>query len=187
MKTITLIAKGPSANHAAQWIRDGDVAVINDAGLLVPERKLDFVFFSDGAAFEGITKCRKRIGYLVNRRLIERDTALMPQWVKQWPYRVSYHDRECDGDDASMAARIVAGGIVHHHTTTGALHWLVKHGRYRNIRVIGVDGGSATDYAGGLSQTCPGDYDLDEWRDITRRCTQLLAKVYDARFEWWKS
>ncbi len=47
MKSIVIIAKGPSAIDADKFIMHGDhIAVINDAGRLIPEKKYKNIFLN---------------------------------------------------------------------------------------------------------------------------------------------
>ena len=104
----------------------------------------------------------------------------------------------CPEDLASLTKRIVEGGICHHHTSTGALHWLVKHGKYDLIKVIGVDGG--TDFAPGsyfhkptidlLNQrtyesTGIKNHLFDSYKEVVIQLVEILTRVYDCKITFY--
>lgn len=101
---------------------------------------------------------------------------------------MSYQPVWFDGREPQLRS----GGICHHHTTTGAMHWLAKVARYDRIRIIGVDGGRQ--YAPGSFIDQPlqhrlrdelGEQFLDDWKQITLRLAELLTEVYGTEFVWF--
>lgn len=191
MKTVTLVAKGPSAVHAQAWIdrMRTDVAVINEAGLLLRETQpIHFGFFSHQEMAMRMRSLWNRIEIFSGPESltfadgsIERVRDVMPADFPLDRFR-GYPDWKCCGYEASLLDRIRRGGICHHHTTTGAHHWLVRQG-YRRVRVIGVDGG--TGYATGMNGL-PGPWSLDEWKTIHMRLAALLKRGYGAITEWYR-
>lgn len=180
---VTLIAKGPSAIHAQEWIDavETDVAVINEAGLLLRrDQDIHFGFFSHP---EGALRMRPlwdKIKIFSGPSHFDSEPTLPPGFPSS--KHVGYYDWSCCGDDQSLVARILCGGIAHHHTTTGAHHWLAKLG-YKTIRVIGVDGGGA--YADGMQGIGP-QQPLDAWKEIHARLSDILLRVYGSETVWFK-
>lgn len=184
MKTVTLIAKGPSAEHAAEWIK-GDVATINDACKLIPGVAIDWAFFTHQKFSEMLESDSHRIATFVAPNQVEHEGQPAPGWMLD--RLIEYPDRECAGSTEDLQSRIMAGGICHHNTVNGALHWLAKFGKYDCIRVIGVDGGRA--YAAGtgvLSEKWhqiisanegTEDY-LNIWKAVTHRLAGVLDNIY---------
>lgn len=190
MDSVMIVGKGPSAAHAWRWCREGDaIAVINDAAKLIPGRRIDYAFFSDAIAITEMMADRHRITSIISRRL---DLASV-DYIKAHPETtdwihshnwISYADTQCEGSFEAIAARILTGGIAHHHTLPGAIHYLAKVERAKHIRVIGMDGGER--YAPGVKPLLTGEgIDLTQWAEITRRLAKILHDVYGTTFEWW--
>ena len=185
MKSITLIAKGPSAVCAESFINPGDdVATVNDAGRFI-ERPIAFAFFSD--TMRPMAEHQHRISRFVS----PAKEYNWPKWYRPTDH-ITYTDTECEGTREAFQQRMRSGGICHHHTTTGAMHWLAKVARYDRIRIIGVDGGHQ--YAPGSHVDQPlqerlrselGNEFLDDWKQITIRLSELLAVVYGTQFDWF--
>lgn len=189
--TITIVGKGPSAINAQAWIdaEATDVAVINEAGLLLRSTQaIDYAFFSH---LDFVELSRPTWGrtlhfsgpayFKVNGRIERQFPDQLPVDFPREKYD-GYVDHACCGDEQSLVDRIVAGGISHHHTATGAHHWLAKRG-YRRIRVIGVDGGSQ--YATGMSGHV-GPWSLDEWKVVHKRLADVLHRIYGTTTEWYQ-
>lgn len=195
-QTVTLIAKGPNAVHASRFIAAApgtDIASVNDACALFTE-PIDYLFFSDITFAQQVQGHADRIARFVSPvGPYEHPT---PDWLKElegerWS---TYADKRCDGDASSLIACVLRGGIAHHHTTTGAMHWLAKIGKYQRIRIIGVDGGRC--FAAGVyvSPTVQnhlheklGDDYLDLWKRVTHRLADILHQIYGTEFEWYRS
>lgn len=195
MKTITIVAKGPSAEAADDFIRkspDTDVAVVNDAGVLLSDdQPIHYCVFTHASFFDRLKLFEKRVATFVSPKLVLHENTNSPVWMA--PRLIQYDERYCAGDTDSLRDRVLSGGITHHNTVNGAIHFLVKAG-YRRVRIIGVDGGSATSYATGvrpaskkmvdrLSMTSGPDY-LDAWRNVTGRLLAVLKSMYGIEVEW---
>lgn len=197
--TITIIGKGPSAINAQAWIAKAPgthVCSINDAMKLFTGH-VNWCFFSDLAAMElvGSLRPQERVDVFVTPQLDHPDRRApitRPDWLNgleliQYPYM------RCNGDIVSLSNRITEGGITHHNTTNGAMHWLVKHGKYRRVRLIGIDGGKK--YAPGVGPVHQetheliaaesGDDFLDQWKAVTERLVTVLKKIYAIEVEWY--
>ena len=87
------------------------------------------------------------------------------------------------GDRESIAKKIIQGGICHHHTTPGAIHYLCKFGNYDEVCVLGADGGK--EYAEGKVSLGPPVIDLSEWATISRRVGDICSKVYNKRVRFY--
>jgi hypothetical protein len=192
--TVTIIAKGPSAANASRFIARSPgthIATINDAGALFPSRPITWCFFTDVIFLKrNIVRHHRRIQTYVSPRLSEKDKKEVPNWVTDW---VQYPENSCTGFIDDMEKRVVSGGICHHNTVNGAIHWLAKHGKYRTIRILGVDGGR--DYAPNVN--CVGDEThkklvdshgtldyLDVWKEATKTVCHLVKRVYAVNIEW---
>lgn len=190
-ETITLIGKGPSAVHAAEWIDAcawTDIAVINDAASLFEDpHHIDFCFFTDVELIERARDHWERCSYFVCPDELHRATERVPGLTvndiaglpharcEQYPYHV------CNGLRDAIESRIREGRVVHHHTATAAHSWLALNG-YQKIRVIGCDGGSG--YAANLSGTL-GDWDFNGWREIHERLADVLHELIGTETEWY--
>jgi len=191
MQTVTLIGKGPSASHAQEWIdsEPTDVAVINEVGVLLRETQpIHYGFFTHSSFLYKMPHLWDRIqtfsgpSEFHHPQLSERFPDNLPVGFPIDKYR-PYRDWNCCGDRQSMINRIVSGGIVHHHTSTGAHHWLAKQG-YRRIRLIGFGGGSG--YASGLDGHVPPEINLGEWTAIHRELSVLIDAIYGTETEWFE-
>ena len=93
---------------------------------------------------------------------------------------------------------MLSGLICHHHTATGALHWLAKYGKYDLIKAIGVDYGPH--YAAGsyfhqptldlLNEKCYKktgikNYQITEAKKVFMRVTGMVEDVYDCKIMLW--
>lgn len=181
MKSIVIVAKGPSAVDAEKFITyDDDIAVINDAAKLLPKRKIKYMFFSHDTIFSELDHLKGRLEFAVSRKQNNIAMARMPSWVRE--IHVTFKDWDCDGDTGSLHQRLCGGGIMSHHTTTAAIHWLAKVMKYDRIKIIGVDGGLA--YAADLSRTPSLPCDLDLFMQIAKRVARICENVYGTEFEW---
>lgn len=184
-EVITLVAKGPSANHAKDWL-EGDTATINNSARLIPGTHVNYCFFTHKEVLPSIEKQKSRIDCFVSPELTKHENTEVPDWLKNHIY-VQYPQRECAGGESDLLTRISQGGITHHNTVNGALHWLSKHGKYRRIRIIGVDGGS--EYANTV-KPIPGYEATEEllnlWKLVTQNLCNLLNRIYAVDFEWYK-
>lgn len=192
---VTIIAKGPSANHALKFLAKhgpSDIASINDAGSLIPGSRITWCFFSDVIFLKrNIAHHKDSIQTFVSPAIPGHLMLHVPDWVSDW---VQYPESQCTGFIDDMVKRMSVGGICHHNTVSGAIHWLAKHGKYRTIRIIGVDGGR--NYAKGVNVVGPEthkkliddhgtkDY-LDIWKEVTKTLCSLVKKVYATNIEWY--
>lgn len=195
MKTITVIAKGPSAANAYEFIRRvdrTDIATINDAATLIPGVEIDYTFFTHTGFLPKIQPHASRIKSYVCPDLKRHEGTDPPDWIAR--RLIQYADRKCAGSTEDLQQRILDGGICHHNTTNGALHWLAKCGTYELIRVIGVDGGRQ--YAAGvkvlsdkwhevIAEAEKTEEYLDVWRGVTLRLASVLHAVYGTEVEFY--
>lgn len=180
-RSVTIVAKGPSAADADKFISvEDDIAVINDAAKLIPNRKIDFMFFSHDTIFSELDHLKGRLKIAVSRKQNAIAMGRMPSWLKE--KHITFSDWDCDGDTGSLHQRLCGGGIMAHHTTAAAIHWLAKVQKYDKIRIIGVDGGLA--YAESLRRTPSLPCDLDVFMQIAKRVARICENVYGTEFEW---
>lgn len=183
LRTVTLVAKGPSASNAKNVLRKTDaLAVVNDAGKLIPDRQIDYLFFAHETVYPLLAHAEGRVSKVISRRLNQTQHDLMPEWLQ--PLHEEFDDYDCDGDYPELIQRLVSGGIMMHHTTTAAIHWLARNAKFERIRIIGVDGGEA--YANGLQKTPSVESNLDDFRQITKRVANICRVVYDVDIEWYE-
>ncbi len=193
MRTVTIVGKGKSAEHAGDFI-EGDVCSINDALRILPGGRAKWVFLTDVSTWAKLHRFHRTVDHFVCPQYSMTNTDLWkrPGWLN--PNKVTvYHDRACEGDHHSLLARIANGRICHHSTTTGAMHWLVKEAKYERVKLIGIDADGG--YAAGTEPVSSEVFDgivsqhgeafFAEWRLIAQRLAGLLTSVYGAHFEWW--
>lgn len=173
MKSIAILAKGSSLERLLHLAYGCDaIASINDALRVIPDREVEFCFFSDLPVLEHLEKMDQRIKKYVTREPKNDDYKEIPARIKS--KLITYSERECAGDVESLQKRIMGGGICAHSTTPAAIHWICRNTDYREILVIGVDGGGA--YAKNMWRL--GDPDLFLWRTIAIRTAAICEKVY---------
>lgn len=198
MRTVILVAKGPSAIDADALILKNptaDVACINEAFLLVHRRQVvDFCFFTHYEYATLITEKLHRVKCAICPNLLKHEGVSPPEKLQK--ILLEYEDRYCDGDEAALLERINTGGLTHHNTVNGALHWLCKYGKYAKIILVGVDGGR--DYAATMSMVSDKvhnhivnnegteDY-FDIWKNVTRTLVNLLTRIYAVEITWHES
>jgi len=187
MKAL-LVLKGPSATKAEevrQELQPEILAVVNDAGFLLgPHTMIDYCFFTHFTRVGADEPKRlplevsKRITTYVSPKLALPDSR--NQWITIEGHKwYTYNDHSCSCEPGAVHERIIAGGIVHHHTASGALHWLCKYRSLRTIHVLGMDGGDRTAYAPGLhgAKTAT-DGLLDEFKRANQIIIPILQRVY---------
>jgi len=173
MKSIALLAKGSSLERLLEHAyRCDSIASINDALRVVPDRRVEFCFFSDTEVLQHLEEMDDRIVTYVTREPEHDNFASIPVCVKS--KLITYSERACAGDIESLQARILGGGICAHSSTPAAIHWLCRNTDYREIVVIGVDGGGA--YAKNMWRL--GDPDFFLLRTIAIRTAAICEKVY---------
>ncbi len=183
MRTATIVAKGPSALNAEKFIQPGDdIAVINDAAKLLPNVNIKYCFFAHSSAYPNLEHLKGRVEFAVSRKLNDLDLSKMPSWLRERHRQFDTFD--CDGDYESLTRKMLSGGVMMHHTTTAAIHWLCKFGKYEKIRIIGVDGGAA--YALGLERTPSLPNDNDLFRSISKKVADICTKVYGTDIQWYE-
>lgn len=183
-KRVWVVGKGKSCLDLQKYLKDTDaICSINDGASHIRNRTIDYVFFTDLTAFEYIESMQNRVERFISPEPIDQHFDEYPKWLQgRWTY---YTDRSCAGDRNSIEKKILEGGIVHHHTTTAAIHWLSKFSDYDCIAVIGVDGGN--EYAYGKESLNPAlQYDLDLWRIITERVVDICSRVYRKQIEFYR-
>ena len=182
MKIVTLAAKGPSLESVDSYLHrcpESHVACINDSYNWITSRdSFEFCFFTHPNFLEDFIRNRDRIDQFIGPDLRHESSAIPTEIADK---TIQYSDRYCAGDTYSLIHRIERGGITHHNTVNGALHWLCKYGKYDLIRIIGVDGGST--YVGGGEAIAP----LDEWKQVTKTLCGILSRVYGTKVEWYES
>jgi hypothetical protein len=195
--TITIVAKGPSADNAQKFIDAAPgthVCAINDSGLLFTNH-INWSFLSDPDVARKILHLRDRTDVFVfPSGRGEAEGMDISEWLGDGVQQVHYPTGQCSGHSPDMHQRLIEGGITHHNTVHGAMHWLCKHGKYRKMRLIGVDGGKG--YAKGVFPGSPQAFDriekthntkdfLDVWKNVTKRLIHLLKCVYAVEVEWY--
>jgi hypothetical protein len=204
LRTVTIVAKGASAEHAPQWLADcdTDVATIHDAGRLIPDVAIRWCFVTHACAFEQIEPHAARIQQFLTPEqiLILPDPDSPEHWAAA---EVPEYARDrhgvfessmsalWDNSEAALTYKIVSGFICHYTTVSGALHWLAKYGKYDKIRIIGVDAGIR--YAGDLApvnNACLRDVEADseyfrKGRVVVERLADLVTRIYGVEIEWY--
>ena len=200
MKSICLIAKGPSAIYANEFMdKNDDIAVINDASIFTKRDRVDYCFITHNyyTTLRGtVHKIRNIVtvaknakekspvgGFELLDEIVNVNKIVYEHLVKDHPLKT---------DKKGLIRHIGAGRICHHHTSTAALHWLAKYGKYDLIKVIGIDGG--TEYAPGSYVNQPTyvklgikEGTLDRWKDIVLELVKVLEDIYDCKFEFYHS
>tara|TARA_R110000824_G_scaffold128568_4_gene289497 strand:+ start:15592 stop:16212 length:621 start_codon:yes stop_codon:yes gene_type:complete len=205
MKSTCLIGKGPSAIHADEFMNDSDdVSVVNDAGIFT-NRDVDYCFCTHNY----YTTLRGTVHKIKN--IVTPKKYLTPEWAKTGlggmhlldeikdVNKIVYNEKiNPTGDPSKLIEYLLSGSICHHHTTAGALHWLVKHGKYDLIKVIGVDGG--TGYAPGsyfhqptidllnqqvYERTGIKNHLLDNYKQVLLRLVEILENVYSCKITFY--
>ena len=100
MKSICIIAKGPSAENASQWINEeDDIATINDSMNLIPSiEKIDYLFFSHPCMLNLIDENRNKVKFFVSPiKPIDGEAGLeySPYWLKDCKNHITYEDCTC--------------------------------------------------------------------------------------------
>jgi len=203
MKSICLIAKGPSAVHANEFIdKNDDVAVINDASIFTKRDRVDYCFITHNyytTLKDTVHKIRNIVtiaknakekapfgGFELLDEIVNVNKIVYDPIVKGSPLQPHR-----DG----FIRHIASGRICHHHTSPAALHWLAKYGKYDLVKVIGIDGGDQ--YAPGGYVNRP-SYDrlgikvikdeggtLDRWKEVVLELVKVLEDIYDCKFEFY--
>lgn len=184
-KVACVLGKGPSVIHCADFISsEDDVISINDsAKYWSGTGPIKYLFTTHPNEFW-------------NEDLFSRaENIVMPEPEKHLLDKscisklITYPTRWCCGDNDSLIRMIASGGICHHHTLAGALHWLCKFGGYNHIKIIGMDGGSA--YASDSDVNWrvvklrleTSNKFLDNWKIITLTLIKILENIYGTTFE----
>jgi len=184
-RTITIVAKGPTAVHAQRWIDacpGSDVAIINEAGLLLrPDQPIRFAFFCHAKFTEPMRPLWPRINCFVSPSELIGPQKLPAGFPTH--KRTRYAGNSCIGSRRDLRVRLNNGGVVHHHTLTAAMSWLAKIG-YKRLRIIGVGGKG---YAPGLK----GAPNLPEnptiWPHVEKTLAGLLQELYGVKTEWYSA
>jgi hypothetical protein len=189
LRTVTLIAKGPSASRADEFIAAAhgtDVATVNDSGELTTSR-IDFCFIQHSWLIPDVEPHKDRVCKFVS------EMSDGPEWFISRLIKIQ--TEPCAGSIQDLQDRILSGGLCQHNTANGALHWLAKHGRYEKIRIIGIDGG--VEYASGVNLPSESERAriakaekrsdfLTLWREVTQNLVSVLQSVYGVEIEWMK-
>jgi len=180
-RTVTIVAKAPSAVHAQKWIdacRHTDVATINEAGLVLRKtQQIRFGFFVHAGFVSRMRPLWGRIDCFVSPADLIGPNELPAGFPRH--KHIRYAGNTCGGSRADMLARLKAGFVVHNHTMTAAMSWLAKMG-YKCIRIIGTGGqGYAKRFAG--KPKLPND--LMMWPRIETTLAQLLKELYGTAVE----
>jgi hypothetical protein len=178
VKTATVVANGPSAYNADLWL-EGDVVTINDTiQLLDSSVKPAFCFFTHGYVLGEFKDRWADVQTFVSPTQPFGD---LPHGfpIQKWNHIPDY---ACGGSVGRLREQITTGGIAWSHTTTGAVHYLAKHG-YQKIRIIGHDNGvEYFDTARRFGEM----RNYSEWRDVTERLCGLLTEYYGCEIEWYE-
>ena len=188
-RTITIVAKGPTAAHAQQWIDKcpgSDVAIINESGLVLRKNQpIRFAFFCHAVFVEKMRPLWGRVDCFVSPvKLLGRQKlpADFPTHKRiRYGGNVSAPYHTCPGGKESLRVRLKSGAVVHHHTVTAAMSWLAKIG-YKRIRIIGVGGQG---YAPGLKGAPKLPKDSELWPRVERTLAGLLRELYGVKTEYY--
>jgi len=180
-RTITIVAKGPTAVHAQKWIDacpGSDVAIINEAGLVLRKNQpIRFAFFCHAGFVKKMRPLWGRVDCFVSPSKLlgpEELPADFPTYK-----RMRYAGNSCG--PRKLRERLMSGGVAHHHTIAAAMSWLAKIG-YRRIRIIGVGGkGYAPGFAG--KPKLPPDMSL--YPRVEKMLATLLGNLYRTKVEWY--
>ncbi len=80
-----------------------------------------------------------------------------------------------------MDRKITAKEVTHHSTATGAMSWLALNG-FREIRLIGFDGGKGN--APGLTWGVKEDYKYDSFRKAQETLVPILKRRLGVNTIW---
>ena len=181
-KTATIIGKGPSAEHATEFIAASPgctVVAINDAGRAF-EQPIDYCFFTDHELIARAEPywerthtfvCPHELHVRSTRRkgATWKDVLTKPDaHVIEIPYDVKHKPSE-----EYIRERLTTGRIVHQSTSIFAHTWLISQG-YRHIRLIGIDGVPDANHC------------YSRWRLTTQLIDRLSKELLGVETEWWK-
>lgn len=206
-RTFILVAKGKSAENARNAITRIEtnlpvgqslmVGTLSEAGRLIPGRVIDYCFFTHCAQAINIRDMSDY--YLVKHFVTSAHGELLSksrQVLSQSDAPVlTYQQKPCGGSTNELEHRLLSGHICHHHTTTGAMHWISKYLPVKRLYVIGVDGGR--DYANGvyavdqpahtaLTKSFGTEDYLTIWQGVAHRLAELLGRVYGVQTTFLK-
>jgi hypothetical protein len=205
MKSICLIAKGPSAIHANEFMDENDdVAVINDASVFTKRDRVDYCFVTHNyytTLKDTVHKIRNIVTVAKNakEKAPRGGFELLDEIVNvnKMVYEHLVQGQPIKPKKDGFIKHIASGVVCWHHTSTGALHWLAKYGKYDLVKVIGIDGGDG--YAPGGYVNRP-SYDklgikkvkdeggiLDRWKGVVLELVKVLENIYDCKFEFYHS
>jgi hypothetical protein len=184
-RTITIVAKGPTAIHAQKWIDacpGSDVAIINEAGLLLRKQQpIRFAFFCHARFGEPMRPLWSRVDCFVSPSKLIGSEELPADFPAH--KRLRYACNSCMADN--LRFRLSTGGVAHHHTVAAAMSWLAKIG-YKRIRIIGT-GGGGREYAPGLVGKPKLPDDMSVWPRVERTLAGLLRELYNTKTEWYNA
>lgn len=201
MKSVCLIAKGPSSDKANEWINEeDDIASINDAinANSMKGKNVKYLFFTHYILIKDVDP--NRVETFVSPVMSLESVKNSPSWLlkERKHNHITYEHNTSPGDYDGIHHRIVTGGIAHYCTSTAAIHWLSKFGKYNKIRIIGIDGGLG--YAKGVSEHYRRDQPLftkcgvkfnphiyDHYKKMCGRVSAICERVYGVKFEWYKN
>jgi len=184
-KTACVLCKGPSVKYCGDFICEtDDIVSINDsAKYWNSDGPIEYIFSTHPNEFW-------------NESLFKRaNHIIMPEEEKHLLHEsclsklITYKTRWCCGDYESLLKMIASGGICHHHTLAGGLHWLCKFGGYSRLKIIGMDGGPNYATEADVNWRVvklrleKGDKFLDDWKTITLTLIKLLENIYGTTFE----
>lgn len=182
-KTACILCKGPSVQHCTDFIStEDDIVSINDAGKYY-DGPIKYVFSTHPDRFFNLNVFGRAQWIVVpgsHKGLLDESCQNK---------LITYKEDACAGDLESFVKMICSGGICHHHTTTGAIHWLCKFGGYTHIKIIGLDGGvsyfNQSDHTKDVFRLRDehGINFLDEWKNITLTLIGVMENIYGTTFE----
>lgn len=182
-RTITIVAKGPSAVHAQKWIDacpGSDVASINEAGVLLRKNQpIRFAFFVHAGFVKRMRPLWSRVDCFVSPSKLLGPEELPAGFPSH--KRLRYAGNTCTVN--GMRRRLMGGGVTHQHTVAAAMSWLAKIG-YKRIRIIGVGG---VGYAPGFVGAPKLPANKAEWPRVERTLSGLLRELYGTKTEWYNA
>lgn len=183
--TVLYVATGPSASEAHRFSADHAVAVacIGEAGLAIPGRQLEFVFFNNLLRATASRQLFDRTNHILcPEKFLDDDTqeyhvAAEAAWLPQDKLIVYGHREGKTRNWVERARRAVRSGVLLPFAFSPlcllTLHLL----GYRRILVFGSDGGH--DHAPGML----GGTDLTYTYTPRARQVQKMAKVIEQESE----
>lgn len=187
--TCLFVATGPSAVHAAAYAHRGDVAVIGEAGLALPERRLGIVFFNNWKRANASRVLFDRTDCILSPETIhDDDTGAVHavselDWIPQdklvtWPRR----KRKIRSIVKRMRDAVKTKELLPFSFSVRCLLALFLLG-YRTILAFGNDGGFS--HAPGMLGADDPSYSYTPRANQVKKMGRIIAQESETRCHFW--